>query len=243
MSQRRLQDLTGKKPDLKARKRSEMAVFKRGKVWWFKFTFSGAQFRESTKQTNKRVAEQIEAARKTGLAKGEVGIRDRVPVPTFAEFVRRDFLPHIEANFADKRATLAYYRVQLRHLTGYAPLAAAKLNEIPAEVIAGFIERQREAKYEISSINRVLQVLRRAFHLALDWGKVEKLQAKISLLPGERRRDRVLSEQEENAYLKAAGEIGYSIVEACEKALEGIRATLRNQLRIPGHVNNDSGGM
>ena len=68
-----------------------MAVFRRGKVWWFKFTFSGEQFRESTKQTNKRVAEQIEAARKTGLAKGEVGIRDRAPVPTFAEFVRRDF--------------------------------------------------------------------------------------------------------------------------------------------------------
>jgi hypothetical protein len=42
-----------------------MAVYKRGKVWWFKFTFNGEQCRESTKQTNKRVAEQIEAARKT----------------------------------------------------------------------------------------------------------------------------------------------------------------------------------
>ena len=39
-----------------------MAVFKRGRVWWYKFTWKGEPIRESTKQTNKRVAEQIEAA-------------------------------------------------------------------------------------------------------------------------------------------------------------------------------------
>jgi len=206
-----------------------MAVYKRGKVWWFKFAFNGEQFRESTKQTNKRVAEQIEAARKTGLAKGDVGIRDRAPVPTSADFIKRDFAPHVEANFADKPSTRAYYRVQLGHLTGYAPLAEARLNEIPAEVIASFIEKQRQANYEVSSINRALQVLRRAFHLAVDWGKVEKLPAKISLVPGERRRERVLSQDEEKAYLNAAGEIGDSILEAHEKALQGIRATQRGE--------------
>jgi integrase len=204
-------------------------VYKRGKVWWFKFTWNGEQIRESTKQTNKRFAEQIESARKTEFAKGDVGIRDRAPVPTFAEFIKRDFLAHIEANFADKTSTLAYYRVQLGHLTGHAPLAAAKLDDIPAEVIAGFVEKQRQAKYEVSSINRALQVLRRAFHLALEWEKVEKLPARISLVPGERRRERVLSEDEEKAYLKAAAEIGDSILEAHEKALQGIRATQRGE--------------
>ena len=206
-----------------------MAVYKRGKVWWFKFAFDGEQFRESTKQTNKRVAEQIEAARKTGLAKGEVGIRDRAPVPTFGAFVKLEFLPHVEANFADKPSTLAYYRIQLVHLTGYPPLAGAKLNEIPAEVIASFIERQRQAKYEVSSINRALQVLRRAFHLAVEWGKVEKLPAKISLVPGERRRERVLSAEEEDAYIKAAGDIATSTLDAHERALQSVRATKRGQ--------------
>jgi len=208
-----------------------MAVYKQkdSKNWWFKFTFNGEQFRESTKQTNKRIAEQIEAARKAGLAKGEVGIRDRAPVPTFADFIKRDFLPHVEANFADKTSTLAYYRVQLGHLTGHAPLAGAKLDEILAEAIAAFIEKQRQAKYAVSSINRALQVLRRAFHLSLEWGKVEKLPAKISLVPGERRRERVLSEDEEEAYLKAAAGIGDSILEAHEAALQGIRATQRGE--------------
>ena len=56
-----------------------MAVYKRGRVWWYRFTWKGKPIRESTKQTNKRVAEQIEAAHKTSLAKGEVGIREKKP--------------------------------------------------------------------------------------------------------------------------------------------------------------------
>ena len=108
-------------------------------------------------------------------------------------------------------------------------LAGAKLDEIPAEAIAAFIEKQRQANYAISSINRALQVLRRAFHLALEWGKVEKLPAKVSLVPGERRRERVLSQDEEEVYLKAATEIGDSILKAHAAALQGIRATQRGQ--------------
>ena len=61
-----------------------MAVYKRGDVWWFKFSWNGEQIRESTKQGNKRFAEQIESARKTQLAKGEAGIRDKKPIPTVA---------------------------------------------------------------------------------------------------------------------------------------------------------------
>ncbi len=206
-----------------------MGVYKRGGTYWFRFVWNGEEIRESAKTSNRRAAEKIEAARKTQMAKGEVGIRDRAPVPTFAEFVKRDFLPHIEAHFADKPSTRAYYRVQLGHMAGYPAIASAKLSEVSAEVIAGFIEKQRQAKYEVSSINRALQVLRRALHLALEWGKVEKLPAKISLVPGERRRERVLSEDEESAYLKSAGEIGDSITEAYGKALEGIRATQRGE--------------
>jgi hypothetical protein len=39
-----------------------MAVFKRGKKWWYKFVWNGELIRESTKQSNKRTAEQMEAA-------------------------------------------------------------------------------------------------------------------------------------------------------------------------------------
>jgi integrase len=209
-----------------------MAVFKRGKKWWYKFVWNGELIRESTKQSNKRTAEQMEAAHKASLAKGEVGIRERKPVPTLAEFSKSDFMPHVRARFADKPATLAYYKIQVGHLTGYGPLAGAAVDAITPEIISGFVAKWREAEYQVSSINRALQVLRRMLRLAVEWGKVEKAAPRVSLLPGERRRERVLTPTEEAAYLKAAQQIGDGILEAYQRALEGIRATARSEQPI-----------
>ena len=56
-----------------------MGIYKRGEVYWYKFMCQGRSVRESTKQGNDRVARQMEAAHKTSLAKGEVGIREKKP--------------------------------------------------------------------------------------------------------------------------------------------------------------------
>ena len=209
-----------------------MAVYKRGKVWWYKFTWNTVPIRASTKQTNKRVAVQIEAAHKTSLAKGEVGIRQKKRTPTVAEFAEGDFLPHVRSRFADKRSTLAYYVIQVGHLTGYPPLASAPVDAITPEIISGFVAKCRAADYQVSSINRALQVLRRMRRLAVEWGRVEKAMVPISLLPGERRRERVLSPAEEAAYLQAAQAIGEKRLEAYTRALKGIRATQRGKRPI-----------
>jgi integrase len=197
--------------------------------WWYKFSWNGALIRESAKQANKRVAEQMESAHRTRLAKGEVGIRDKKVVPTVAEFSEKDFLPHVRARFADKPATLAYYQIQVKHLTGYAPLASTPVDAVAPETISGFVEKWRAAEYEVSSINRALQVLRRMLRLAVEWGKSEKAAPRVLLIPGERRRERVLSPAEEAAYLEAAQQTGESILEEYEHALKGIRATARGQ--------------
>jgi hypothetical protein len=46
-----------------------MAIYKRGKVYWYKFVWIGELIRESTKQGNDKVARQMEAAHRTRLAK------------------------------------------------------------------------------------------------------------------------------------------------------------------------------
>src|SRR5580704_862979 len=101
--------------------RVAMGVYKRGKVWWYRFTWRGEAIRESTKQTNRRVAEQIEAAHKTSLAKGEVGIRDRTPAATIRQFAKNDFLPFCRATFASKPKTLGYYENGTARLLEYPP--------------------------------------------------------------------------------------------------------------------------
>ena len=62
-----------------------MSIFKRGNVYWYHFLFNGEHIQKSTKQGNPRTARQMEAACRTALAKGEVGITDRKPVPTLAD--------------------------------------------------------------------------------------------------------------------------------------------------------------
>lgn len=81
-----------------------MAVYKqpKSKNWWYKFVWKGELIRESTKQTNKRVSEQMEAAHRTRLAKGEVGIRDRKIAPTLATFAANDLLTFVRSTSAGK---------------------------------------------------------------------------------------------------------------------------------------------
>jgi integrase len=206
-----------------------MAVFKRGKKWWYKFAWNGEQVRESTKQTNKRIAEQMEAAHKGSLAKGEVGIRDRLPVPALKDFAEKDFKPYIESRFLNTPKTLDYYRNGLRSLSAHAPLATCALDNITSDKISGFVAKLREAELAVSSINRQLEVLRRMFKLAVEWGKVEKALPKVEMLAGENHRERVLSADEEARYLEGATAIGEGILGAYERALDGIRATKRGE--------------
>jgi hypothetical protein len=67
-----------------------VSIYKRGEVYWYKFMWQGRMVRESTKQGNDKVARQMEAAHRTSLAKGEVGIRDKkrcLPWPSLARSV------------------------------------------------------------------------------------------------------------------------------------------------------------
>jgi hypothetical protein len=57
-----------------------MSIFKRGNVYWFHLVFDGRHYQQSTKQGNKAVARQIEAAVRADMAKGKLGIRKQQPV-------------------------------------------------------------------------------------------------------------------------------------------------------------------
>jgi len=209
-----------------------MAVYKRGRVWWYRFTWRGEPIRESTKQTNKRVAEQIEAAHKTSLAKGEVGIRDRKPAPTLREFATCDFLPHCRSTFAAKKNTLSYYENGTARLLEYRCLASEALDAITNETISAYAHRRLDAGLKVASVNRELQVLRRIFALAVEWRKVEKAPPRVRMIPGEAHRDMVLSEADEAAYLDATLAIGNNKIEAYQRALTGIRAVERGKTPI-----------
>jgi integrase len=209
-----------------------MGIYKRGDIYWYRFNWYGKQIRESTKQGNPRVARQIEAGHKTALAKGEVGIREKAPIPTLKDFSERDFLPFVESHFKEKPNTLAYYKFGVKCLLEFAPLANCTLDTISKQTITAFITKKRDERLEVSSINRQLEVLRRMLKLATEWGKVDKMLPRVSMLPGQKRRERVLSADEETRYLHAANSIGDGILSAYKRTLQGIRATKHRERPI-----------
>jgi hypothetical protein len=74
-------------------------IYKRGEVYWYKFMWLGELIRESTKQGNDKVARQMEAAHRTSLAKGEVGIREKKPSCTLTDFIEHRFEPWAKSTF------------------------------------------------------------------------------------------------------------------------------------------------
>src|SRR5215831_19820769 len=112
-----------------------MAIYKRGKVYWYKFRWYGKLMRESTKQGNDKVARQMEAAHKTALAKGEVGIREKKPVPTLAAFADEHFLPFVRATKAEKPRTIIFYETTVQNLKRIAKLASLPLDRITSATL------------------------------------------------------------------------------------------------------------
>jgi integrase len=204
-------------------------VYKRGKVWWFKFIWRGEMIRESTKVSNKRIAEQIESARKVELAKGEVGFRDRKPVPTLATFIEADFLPFVRTSKKAKPNTIRFYENSATNLKGFSKLASLRLDQIKQEDVAAFVAYRQIKDLEISTINRDLATLRRIFNVAQDWGKLTTIPPRIRLVSGENHRERVLSPDEEKLYMDAATNLGVRASEAYKTALGGIRAIVRGE--------------
>jgi integrase len=54
-----------------------MAVFPRGRVWWYKFYFAGQEIRESSKSTSKTVAKNAENQRRRELEQGFNNVQKR----------------------------------------------------------------------------------------------------------------------------------------------------------------------
>ena len=179
-------------------------IYKRGKVYWYKFMWQGQLIRESTKQGNDKVARQLEAAHRTSLAKGLVGIREKKPVPTLAQFAQERFLPWARATFEEASPkSWAWYRVGVRALVSFKPLADRPLNEITGEQVASFAAYRVSEGLQVSTVSSSLRVLRRMLRLAVEWGAVEQCP-RVKLLPGERRCERVVTPEEEARYLSAA---------------------------------------
>ena len=175
-------------------------------IYWYKFMWHGRLVRESTKQGNDKVARQMESAHRTALAKGEVGIREPKPVPTLKDFCSKRVEPWARSMFENTCwKNWTWYRTGIRALTAYKPLADARLDEITGELASEFASHRLTEGMQVSTANNSLRVLRRILNLAVEWGALDSAP-KVKVLPGEHRRERVITPEEEARYLAAVSE-------------------------------------
>jgi integrase len=93
----------------------------------------------------------------------------------------------------------------MRPLLSFKPLASARLDTINNELAAEFASHRQAESKQITTINSSLRVLRRILGLAVEWGIIE-IRPTISMLPGERHRETVVTPEQEDLYLVYAPE-------------------------------------
>ena len=223
-----------------------MGIFKRGNVYWYHFLFNGEHIQKSTKQGNPRTARQMEAAYRTALAKGEVGITERKPVPTLADYIENRFTPWARATFeqASPKTWTGWYRTQLANISGYRPLVSRKLDSITSEHAADYAAYLQTKGWQPSSVNSSLRVLRRALRLAVEWG-ITPAAPKIKLLRGEHHREQVVHQKRKRGIWQRQGELMADIATVLIDT--GMRPEENSRLRWEsigwsnGHMRNASG--
>jgi integrase len=104
------------------------------------------------------------------------------------------------------RKNWTWYRTGIRALTAYKPLAEVHLDRITGELASAFAAHRLREGMQVSTANNSLRVLRRILNLAIEWNLLTAAP-KVKVLTGERRRERVISPEEEARYLAAAPEL------------------------------------
>ncbi len=178
-----------------------MAVYKRGKVYWYDFRFNGERYYDSCKTKNRIAAVQIEAKIKTDLAMGRHGMIPMKAAPTLKAFAET-FRVHVRTNAA-ALGTVSFYESKLRRLLEYPPLADARLNEIDEGVIDLYKTHRRQTVGP-KSVNLELVTLRKLLRFAWKIKKVISGTPRTVKLPGEGARTFVLTQDQETLYLALA---------------------------------------
>ena len=168
-----------------------MSLYKRGNVWWSRIELNGETLQRSTHCRAKKDARDVEAAWRVAHAKGAVGIYDHSKAPTLVNFGPR-FLEYIPAHVGKRTAT--FYTDAWKQIVAYVPLAVSQLFRIDQNLIAQFTQARLDEGVLPATVNGNLRTLRHALHLAADWRLIQKAP-KIKLLPGERQREYVISEE------------------------------------------------
>jgi integrase len=187
-----------------------MAVYRRGKKWWYSFEFEGRRIQESAGLTNRTAALRAEAKRKADLLDRRAGFTRRKLPPKFEEFVSV-FLAWSKQQHRPK--TYELHDNNCKSLKRY--FEGKWLDEVTPGMVEGFklarVQEKRwgeEKERAVSgvTVNRALASLRLMFNYAERCGYQVPNPVKGVEFYKEPRHIRTISLEEEIAYFAAASQ-------------------------------------
>ncbi|MHB1674726.1 MAG: tyrosine-type recombinase/integrase [Acidobacteriaceae bacterium] len=235
-----------------------MSIFKRGRTYWFHFLHDGQHVQRSTKQGNPRVARQIEAAFRTALAKGEVGITERRKIPIFKDAVA-DFLswsqqehqPHPETHRRYQVSSIALLRhfgnVSLDKITPEEVERFKKARSAENKTVRSGEKRKPTGKrIRPATVNRELACLKAIFNFVLKADiPLRNPVSRVKFLEEHNEQTRVLSYDEQEKYLAAATpllrDVAMTMLETGMRPEEVYRIRPENVHLSDGHLFNPHG--
>jgi integrase len=183
-----------------------MTVFKRGGVWWFQFFYRSQRIQESTRQGNRQKALDIEAARRTAFALGEVGLKQRKPAPKF-DVAMQEFLTWSEQEHQVHPAThrrLKISSIALLKFFKKLPLDRITVDELEAFKKHRLAQKSPQSKRLLrpATVNRELACIRSLFNFYIRQDVlVGNPVSRIRFLAENNEHTRVLTFDEQSAYL------------------------------------------
>lgn len=184
-----------------------MPIYKRKKVWYFKFTIKGKTYHRSIPEaTSQREAEKAEAVVKSDLLHGKYDLLNNKGEMSFSE-LSKGYEQYTKTNNKAWRSHMASLN---NHLLPY--FKDKKIGEISPFMVEGYRSKRKKCltvrgtPVSNTTINREIEVLRKMFNIAIDNEWLDKNPAsskKVKKLPEENYRERFLSHEEEVRLLEA----------------------------------------
>lgn len=190
-----------------------MQFYKRSgsKYWWFKFVHRNVRYQESTKQTNRRKAEDIAAAFRLRLIEGELNVKRKQATPAF-NVAMAEFLEWSKEHHAAHPNTTRRYSIAAKSLSRF--FGNALLDSITPEDVERYRKQRAQLKSERTgrklrpaTINRELACLKAMFNhfIKLDV-LVKNPVSRVKLQAEHNEQMRVLTFEEEQQYLNVASQ-------------------------------------
>jgi integrase len=179
-----------------------MALFKRGQVWWMRFSYKGKQIRQSTETTDKNLAKRIYDKILGEIAEGKWF--DRLPgdEKTFRDLMEKYLREHSERN----KAPTSHRRDKSLADRLLLVFGNLRLSEISPRLIAEYKYRRKVEEAAPRTINYELALMSHAFSLAMkewEWVKDNPV-SRVSREKVNNQIERWLSTEEQKKLLSAS---------------------------------------